>query len=170
MEKKKLTAEQKQKRYRTLQYTCVGGEFVSVLTPYIIMGIANADEWFVNSSEGWKIGLGGSLAMAILGIAVFLTTKKKDDETKFSNGWITLLVFWFAIAFCFMLLANIIDQISTIMLFGGIGLAGAFGLDLTSKQMKKRADLYRDAIGEVKHDKLKEKIEKEVAAERQAVE
>ena len=170
MEKKKLTAEQKQKRYRTLQYTCVGGEFVSVLTPYIVMGIANADEWFVNSSEGWKIGLGGSLAMAILGIAVFLTTKKKDDETKFSNGWITLLVFWFAIAFVFMLLANIMDQISTIMFFGGIGLAGAFALDLTSKQMKKRADLYRDAIGEVQHDKLKEKIEKEVAAEKQAVE
>ena len=168
MEKKELTVKQKQKRFRVLQYTFFGSEFIAILTPFIIMGLVNADEWF-KTDEGWKIGLGGALALALMGIAVFLVTKKKDDESKFSGGWITLLVGWFAVAFIFILLADIMDQIATIMLFGGIGLATAFGLDLTSKEMKKRADLYRDAIGEVNKDTLKERIEKEVEEEKKKV-
>ena len=168
MEKKELTVAQKQKRFRVLQYTCVGGEFLSVLTPYIVLGIVNADEWFT-TNDGWKIGLGGALALALMGIAVFLVTKKKDEETKFSNGWITLIVGYAAITFIFVLLANIMDQIATIMLFGLIGLIGGFGLDLTSKAFKTRADLYKQAIGEVQKETLKDKIEKEVEEEKKKV-
>lgn len=162
---KKLTATQKQRRYRALQYTCFGGEFVSVLTPFIILGAANADEWFV-SEDGWKVGLGGALALALMGIAVFLVTKKKEKESEFTNGWITLMVGWFAVTFIFILLANIMDQIAVIMLWGGLGLCGAFGLDMTSKHFKKMADIYKDAIGEVKTDKLKEQIQQEVEEEK----
>lgn len=169
MAKKEKTAIQKQRTYRTLQYTCVGGEFLSIITPFIILGAVNAEEWF-KSSDGWKIGLGGSLALALMGLAVFLVTKKKEGESKITAGWITLIVGWFAVDFIFVLLANIMDQISTIMLFGGIGLLGAFGLDIVSKQVfKVRADLYKDAIGEVKKDTLKDKIEREVAEEKQKV-
>lgn len=165
---RELTATQKQKKYRTLQYTCVGGEFISVITPFVILGAVNADEWF-KSSDGWKVGLGGTLALALMGIAVFLVSKKKEDESKITNGWIAFLVGWFAVAFIFVLLANIMDQIATIMLFGGIGLLGAFGLDLTSKNFKTKADLYKEAIGNVKKDNLKEQIQREVAEEKQKV-
>lgn len=162
------TVSQKQKKYRALQYTCVGGEFVSALTPYIILGAVNADKWF-KSSEGWKVGLGGSLALALMGLAIFLVTQKKEKESKVTDGWITLIVGWFMVAFIFVLLTNILDQIAIIMLFGGIGLCGAFGLDLTSKSFKAKADLYKEAIGEVKRDKLKEQIQQEVEQEKMKV-
>lgn len=162
------TASQKQKKYRILQYTCVGGEFISALTPFIILGAVNAEKWFT-SSEGWKVGLGGSLALALMGLAVFLVTNKKEKESKVTNGWITLIVGWFMVAFIFVLLTNIMDQIATIMLFGGIGLCGAFGLDLVSKSFKVKADLYKEAIGEVKTEKLKEQIQREVEEEKKKI-
>lgn len=166
--KKKLTTKQKQKGYRALQFTCVGGEFVSVMLPFIILGIVNGEKWFV-SEGGWKIGLGGSLALALVGIAIFLVTKKKEGESDITKGWITLIVGWFAVAFIFVLLTNIMDQIAVIMLWGGLGILGAFGLDITSRHYKKLADAYKDAIGGVSEDKLKEKIKKELEEE-QAVE
>ena len=159
-----LTVAKKQKQYRVLQYTCVGGEVISALTPFVILGAVNADKWF-KSSEGWKIGLGGTLALALMGIAVFLVTQKKEKSSKVTDGWITLIVGWFMVAFIFLLLANIMDQIATIMLFGGIGLCGAFGLDLTSKSFQAKADLYKESILENKKDKLKEQLEKDLAVE-----
>lgn len=162
------TARQKQKKYRVLQYTCLGGEFISVITPYIVLGIVNADKWF-KTSDGWKVGLGGALALALMGIAVFLVTQKKEKESKVTNGWITLIVGFAAVALIFVLLTNIMDQISTIMLFGLIGLLGAFGLDLTSKSFQTKADLYKEALGDVQKDNLKEKIQQEVEEEKKKV-
>ena len=160
MAKKELTAKQKQTKYRTLQYSTFVGEFVSILTPFIVMGCVNAQDWFYNE-EGWKVGLGGTLALALMGIAVFLVTRKKEDE-KITNGYITLIVGWFAVAFIFMMLASIMEQITTIMMFGGIGLLGAFGLDMTSKSFKAKADLYKDTIQKAKQQVLKEEVEQEV--------
>lgn len=161
--KKKLTTVQKKNRYRALQYTFFGGEFVSVLTPFIIMGAVNAETWF-KSEEGWKVGLGGALALALLGIATLLVTKKKEDKS-ITNGYITLIVGWFAVAFIFMLLASIMQQITTIMMFGGIGILGAFGLDLASNHYKEKADMYKKAIAKVRGEILEEGIKKEIMKE-----
>ena len=161
MSKKPLTTKQKQTKYRTLQYTCFGAEFLSVITPFIVLGAVNYKDWFV-SEEGWKVGLGGSLALALMGIAIFLTTKKKEEGSKITDGWITLIVGWFMVAFIFVLLANIMDQIATIMFFGGIGLCGAFGLDMASNQFKKTADMYKSARKEVNADNIKEEIKEEL--------
>lgn len=164
-EKKELTAKQKQTRYRALQYTCFGGEFVSALTPFIIMGAANAKQWFY-SEEGWKVGLGGSLALALMGLAIFMITKKKEKDKeegeKMSYGYITLLMGWFAVAFIFMLLANIIDQISTIMFFGGLGLAGAFGLELGSEHFERKANLYKEALAKIKNESIEDEVRREI--------
>lgn len=159
-EKKPLTASQKQKKYRALQYSTFVGEFVSILTPFIIMGCVNAKEWFYNE-QGWKVGLGGTLALALMGIAVFLVAQKKEDD-KITNGYITLVIGWFAVAFVFMLLASIMEQITTIMMFGGLGLLGAFGLDMTSKNFKTKADMYKATIQKSKEDVLKEQVVKEL--------
>ena len=48
------------------------------------------------------------------------------------------------------------------MMFGGIGLMGAFGLDITSKNFKAKADLYKKAIDEVSGKKLEEDILEEI--------
>lgn len=160
---KELTATQKKNKYRALQYTCFGGEILSVLLPYITLGIINAEEWFM-TTDGWKVGLGGSLLLALVGIAVFLVSKKQ--EKGLTNGWITLMVGWFAIAFIFVLLGSIINQIASIMLWGGLGILGAFGLNITSENMKKKADAYKEALGEVKKESLLEEAKKEVEQER----
>lgn len=165
-EKKKLTTKQKQAKYRALQYTAVGGMFASILTPFIALGIANFDEWFVNNSNGWKVGLGASLGLAVAGIAVFLVTAKKEKESKVTDGWITLLVMWFAVAFVFFLLSSIYNQIFEIMMWTGLGLAGAFGLDLVSKDMKRRADEYKKARAEVYKENIEDEIRKEVEEEK----
>ena len=160
MAKKQLKAKQKQTKYRALQYTTFIGEFISILTPFIIMGAVNYDEWFT-TEEGWKVGLGGTLALALMGIAVFLVTKKKEDE-KITGGYITLIVGWFAVAFIFMLLASIMEQITTIMMFGGLGLLGAFGLDIASHNFKDKADLYKKTIQAAKENVVKQQVEEDL--------
>lgn len=161
MEKKPLTATQKKNKYRALQYVTFGSEFLSIITPFIAMGIVNHEEWFYQE-DGWKIGLGGSLALALMGIAVFLVTKKKEENSKITNGYISLIVGWFAVAFIFMLLADIMSQMSMIMLFGGIGLCGAFGLDIASKDFKAKADAYKEVIKKAKQNVIQQEVEKDL--------
>lgn len=161
MEKKPLTATQKKNKYRALQYVTFGSEFLSIITPFIAMGIVNHEEWFYQE-DGWKIGLGGSLALALMGIAVFLVTKKKEENSKITNGYISLIVGWFAVAFIFMLLADIMSQMSMIMLFGGIGLCGAFGLDIASKDFKAKADSYKEVIKKAKQNVIQQEVEKDL--------
>ena len=161
MEKKPLTATQKKNKYRALQYVTFGSEFLSIITPFIAMGIVNHEEWFYQE-DGWKIGLGGSLALALMGIAVFLVTKKKEENSKLTNGYVSLIVGWFAVAFIFMLLADIMSQMSMIMLFGGIGLCGAFGLDIASKDFKAKADAYKEVIKKAKQNVIQQEVEKDL--------
>lgn len=151
---KEKTVVQTKNKYRLIQYSSFGGELLSILAPYITLGIINFDEWFANDN-GWKVGLGGSLALAILGIAVFLFSKKKENE-EITGGYISLILGWFAVAFIFFLLASIMDQIATIMFFGGLGLCGGFGLDLVSKKYKQKADEITEIIKEVEKDTTKE--------------
>lgn len=161
MAKKQLTATQKKNKYRALQYLTFGSEFLSIVIPFVAMGIVNHEEWFYNE-DGWKIGLGGSLALALMGIAVFLVTKKKEENSKLTNGYISLIVGWFAVAFIFMLLADIMSQMSMIMLFGGIGLCGAFGLDLLSKDFKQKADAYKEVIKKAKQNVVQQEVEQDL--------
>ena len=165
--KNSVNTKDKERRYRALRYTFFGGEFLSILAPFVTMGIINFDEWFM-TEEGWKVGLGGTLALALLGLAVFLFTKKKEDD-KITNGYITLILGWFAVTFIFVLLSSLMEQISTIMFFGGLGLLGAFGLDLGSKDMKKKADLYKEVRAEVYKDTLKDDIKREVEEEKKRI-
>lgn len=166
MAKKQLSAKQKQNKYRALQYSTFVGEFVSIILPFVIMGAVNYEDWFVSES-GWKVGLGGTLALALLGIAVLLVTKKKEDE-KITSGYIALIIGWFAVAFIFVLLASIIEQIAMIMFFGGIGILGAFGLDMTSKNFKAKADMYKGSIQRAQDKALEEQAMEEM--KRKAVE
>lgn len=163
-EKKPLKASQKQKLYRVVEKSAFVGEFVSITTPYIIMGAINFDEWF-KSTEGWKVGLGGSLAIALMCICIFVITKKKEDKDSVTGGYITLLLVWLATAFIFLLLANIMHEIATIMFFGAIGIAGALGLEITSKKFKYKADMYKDVIQEVRKESAKEEARKEIMKE-----
>ena len=56
-----------------------------------------------------------------------------------------------------------------IMLYGGIGLVVAFGLDLTSKKYKEKADAYANALNKAKGTTIEEEAMKEVARENRPV-
>jgi hypothetical protein len=163
--KKPLTATQKMRKYRAIQYVALGGEFVSVVLPYIILGAVNFNEWFV-CEQGWKVGLGGSIALTLMGLAVWLTTKKKENK-ELTSGWITFIIAWFAVAFVFQLLGSIIDQIASIMFVGGVGIVGAFGLDEVSIVYKKKANAYKMALQDVKQSSIEDEAKAEVRQEQE---
>lgn len=169
MAKKKLTVNQKKKLYKVASKGAFAGEFVSITTPYVVMGAINYEEWF-KGTEGWKVGLGGSIALALMGIAVLLVKKNKEDKDNSISGYITLLLGWLAVAFVFLLLANIMHQIASIMFFGAIGIAGALGLDIVSNKYDEKAKLYELAIKKVRGENIesevRQQIEREVAEER----
>ena len=152
--KKELTVVQTKNRYRAIQYTAFAGEFLSIIAPYITLGAVYFDEWFV-SEDGWKVGLGGSLAMAILGLAIYLFSKKKENK-EITSGYVSLILGWFACTFVIFLLSSILDQISMIMFFGGLGLCGAFGLDIVSNKYKEKANELKSIIDEVNKEETKE--------------
>lgn len=162
--KKPLKASQKQRRYRVAQKATFVGEFASIGTPYIIMGAINFDEWF-KTTDGWRVGLGGSLAIALMCLCIFAISKKKEDKDSATGGYITLLLGWLAVAFIFLLLANIMHQIAEIMFFGAIGIAGALGLEVTSKKFGEKADMYQEALKEVKKESAKEEARREIMRE-----
>ena len=159
-EKKQLTLKQKSNKYRALQYSTFIGKYLALLTPFIVMGIVNSQEWFYQD-EGWKVGLGGTLALALLGIVMTLVTKDDTKENK-SLGKIALVMGWFTATFIVILLEDILNQMATIMIFGSIGLCAAVGIDFANKDFKTKADLYSNTLIETKKDMLKEKAKEEL--------
>lgn len=157
--KKQLSVKEQKSRYKKLQYATFISEFVALMIPYGVMALVNREEWFTHE-EGWKIGLGGGLALALMGLAVFLVSKNKENK-KVTSGYISLIVGWFAVAFIFVLLQQIMEQIATIMLFGGFGLMTAFGLDLTSKSFKKKAEDLQNAMDKADEELIKDEYKKE---------
>lgn len=164
MAKKKLTVKKKQKLYKVGSKCAFAGEFVSVGTPYVVMGAINFDEWF-KVTDGWKVGLGGSLALALMGIAVLLVKKNKEDKDNPISGYITLLLCWLAFAFVLTLLANIINQIASIMFFGAIGIAGALGLDIISTKAEEKSTMYLNAIKKIRGETIENQARKEIEEE-----
>ena len=158
--KKELTTSQKQRRYKVIEKTSYYGEYASIGAPYIVMGAVNFNDWFKTDS-GWKVALGGALALALMSIAVLAITSEKAKKSE-NGGFIKLLLWWLAIAFIFLLLREIMDQIAKIMFFGAIGIAGALGLDVTSKKYSKLAEKYKVAKEEVEKDSIKEEVKEEV--------
>jgi thiol:disulfide interchange protein len=160
-EKKPLTIKQQYRRNKAYQYGLVGGEYVSTLLPYGIMAIVNREEWFVYNPDSWKVGLGGAIGMVLLALAMFLITKRKDNE-KLADGMIALVIGWYAVTFVFFLLAQINMEIYKIMAYGGLGLMGALGLDIGSKHFEKKAKDLKQAMTNAKTNLDTEQATKEI--------
>lgn len=160
-EKKELTIKQQKKRYKTYKYLMVGGEYVSALLPFGIMAIVNREEWFVYNPEPWKVGLGGAIGMTLLALAMFLITKKRDNE-KLTNGMIAMLIGWYAVTFVFFLLAQINMEIYKVMAYGGLGLLAAVGLDVGSKYFDKKATDLDRAMKQAETNLQTEQATKEI--------
>ena len=164
MADKNLTIKQRYKKYRAYQYGLVGGEYVSTLLPYGIMAIVNQEEWFVLNPEPWKVGLGGAIGMVLMALAMFLITKRKDNA-KLTDGMIALVIGWYAVTFVFFLLAQINMEIYKIMAYGGLGLLGALGLDVGSKNFEKKANELKEAMNNAKTNLNTEQATREILEE-----
>lgn len=137
---KEATPKNQQRKYKRISRLCFGGEFLSVALPFVTMALANYREYFVEY-DGVKMSLACVIALAVMGVAIFLVSKKKFD-----NSFITLVVGWAVVDGIFFLMGRIINDIAYIMLFGLIGLLGAMGLDFASKKADAKAQAYTDGI------------------------
>ena len=167
-EKKPLTIKDKQRQARVKQYALFGSEFLSIATPFAIMAGVNHQEWFIQNPEPWKLGLGGALGLALLSLSVLLVSKQKGSK-ELTSGYIALIIGWYAVAFVFLLLARVMNEIYTIMFYGGFGLLGAFGLDMGSKHYKKEADNYKVAREEATKEINKEQAKQDIINEKDKV-
>ena len=163
-EKKPLTIKQRYRRYKAYQYSLIGAEYLATLTPYSIMAIVNREEWFIYNPEPWKVGLGGTIGMVLLALAMFLITKKRDNE-KLTNGMVALVICWYAVTFVFFLLAQINMEIYKIMAYGGLGLIAALGLDIGSKNFEKKATNLKNSMNKAQENLNTEQATKEILEE-----
>lgn len=160
-QKKEMTVKQKKNKERVAQYALFASEFVAIPIPFVIMSAVNWNEWFAYNPEGWKIGLGGGIAIALMSIATLLVGAMKEDKN-ITGGYVAIVLGWYAFAFVAMLLSQILAEIYKIMLIGGSGMLAAFGLDLGSKEMKKRADKHKNAMLEAEKELNKEQAKEEM--------
>ena len=152
----KKTPTQRLKQHKANSVLCFVGEFFSVMTPFAIMGIVNYEEYFVEYN-GTKMSIAASLAAILMGLAIWLVSKKK-----FENSFITLIIGWFAVAGIFALMGQIITDIANIMFFGGIGILGAFGLDILSKHELKEAEKIKKAMDQAVEENTVEEYKEEL--------
>lgn len=142
-------------KYRAIEYGCFAGEFVAVATPFVAIGIANYEKYFVEY-DGAKMSIAFFMAMAVMGMAIYLISKKKLE-----NSYITLLIGWAIMAFVFQMLGAMITDLATIMWFGLIGLCGAYCLELGSKFAKKKKDACIEAMKQADKEDLVEQYKEE---------
>lgn len=162
MAKKQKTVKQQKKTYKRLGHLCFVSEFGSVFAPFIAIGIVNYEKYFIQYN-GTKISIGFALAMVIMGIATWLVAKKE-----FKQSFITLLVAWAMVTGILFLIKEILNDICYIMLFGWLGLVGAYGLDLGKKALYKKADRIDAQIKAAEDENTKEQYKQEFAKEQEA--
>lgn len=139
MAKKKfseLSPAQKYTKLRNKGYTFLALKWVSILSPYVVIGIVNFEDYFVEA-DGVKMSLGCILAAIVAGISI-------ANETK-ENKRISGLVGWaIAFALCIFFQALLND----LLLIIGCGFAGQLigaGFEIGSKTELEKADIYKKA-------------------------
>ena len=157
-EKKPLTVKQKQQRHYIYSKLLFASKPVVTALPLAITLGVKSNEWF---AQDWKIATGGTIAIIIMGIASLLVGKKTEDEKNITNTWITLVLGWYVVAFIFMLLRDIADQIYWIMLVGGTGMLAAAGIDYAEQQQISSYKKYKEASEEAEKDIIKEEVKEE---------
>lgn len=153
---KKIPLKQRNpyKFYRNGYYVCNAGKWTSIVSPFLGIGIAKWDEYFMEDpTNGVKLSIGCTLALVVLGISIYQETKK--SETKIISG----VVGW-AIAFvlCY-LLESILADLTLIMGCALLGQLIGLGFEFGKRNRLKYMDEYMKAeIQSTEHGKVLEKI------------
>lgn len=153
---KQKTPTQKKRQYKAISRLCFAGEFVSVLTPFVTIAIANYEQYFIEY-DGTKMSIVAVLSLSLMGLATWLVAKKK-----FENSFVTLIIGWAAVDLIFYLLGTIINDIATIMFWGLFGLLGAYGLNIASVKTNEKAEEVQKGIDRAKEEMTAEAYKEEV--------
>ena len=155
MMKKERTTKQQANFYRNVKYGCIGGEFLSAITPFVVIAIVNKDKYFVEY-DGTRMSIALFMALALMGFAIWGISSKKIKDTL-----IGFMLKWAIVAFIFTMLGQIITDIATIMWFGLIGLAVAQGFEIGSKKASEKQKFILEARKEANKQNLVEQAKEE---------
>ena len=155
-DKKQLTPTQQKKHYKRIKWACFGGEFLSLIAPFVTIGIINFQEYFIEY-DGTKMSIACIISFALMGLAIWLVSSKK-----FSNSFVSIIIGWATVDFIFFMMGRIINDIATIMAFGLIGLLGAYGLDLASKAADKKMKKIQEGIEQAEKENIRDAYKEEI--------
>lgn len=165
-EKKPLTTKQKIRKYRAIQWGTTATQYVTIATPYVVLGAINWDKWFMSNPEGWKVGIGGAIAFALFSTVAALITKVKKDDLKL-NPYIPFIIGCLMTVAILKLVASIILEISDILLITTSGLVGALFQDIESNDAKAKKERFikarESAQAKVDEEQARIDIEQEQA-------
>jgi len=165
MANKQLTTKQKIKKYRAIQWGTFAGQYVAIATPYVVLGIVHWDEWFTSNPEGYKVGIGGAIALALISVITLLVTNAKKEDMKI-NMYIPLILGWLMGATILHLLGSIILEISELMYITATGLVGALGIDIASNDAKKKKEHFMKSLSVANEELDKEQARIEIQQEK----
>lgn len=167
-EKKELTKKQLKSKQRTIQHACRVGEFAVVPIPFAALMIANRNEWFALPDTSWKIGLGASLTIALL-VAAIVAVMVENKDKGIDLGYPLLITKWIMATIIISVVEQVLHQISTIMWIALSGLGASYGLDITRKIYKKKADKTQSEIDDAEHQKGIEQARAEIESEEKKI-
>ena len=157
MGKNKKTIKQQANTYRNIKFGCLGAEFLSAIAPFVAIGIANRDTWFIDYN-GTQISVALYLALAFMGIAIYGITTKKLENTYFG-----FIMKWTIVAIIFTMIGELINQIAYIMWYGLIGLLGSQGFELGYKSAKNKQQKLLNDIATAKSQNNVEQAKQELS-------
>lgn len=155
-QKKPKTIKQQANKYRNIKFACLGAEFISAIAPFVAIGIANRDKYFVEYN-GTQISIALYLALAFMGIAIYGISSKKLENTYFG-----FIMKWTIVAIIFTLMGEIIQDIAQILWLGLIGLLGSQGFEIASKSAKNKQMKLLNAIEKAKEENNIEQAKNEL--------
>ena len=161
-QKKQLTFKQKAKKEKRIANLLFASEFISIPTPFIIMGIVNQEEWFATSESSWAICIGGTIAIGLMSFISLLVALKKENK-EITGGYLAIIIGYYMLGAIAWLLESIMSQIKEIIFISGTGLMGAMVLDYESKQYKKKSNYNFKVNDETQYQKDLEKCKQETS-------
>ena len=135
-DKKELTSFEKFRKFRKAGYTCLAMKWVSILSPYLIIGADNFEDYFQEAS-GFKMSVGCILAVTVAGITI-ANEAKENKKISGLAGWIIA----FALVVCFQ---SILQDLVLIVGCGLVGQIAGACFKLGSEINLEKAALYDKA-------------------------
>lgn len=158
------------KKYRNAHYALKVAPFPTVLTPFAVELGFNWGEWFGEGKDNTSIGLGLAMAIVTTVLSVLAIVKKDSELMKKIGAFVSVGIMFLAWGAICILLASVLTELGTLLLYSGAGIIGAaveesvdkavvkekyeFMLDLVNKNgLSKKGEWQHDMSVQAEADK-----------------